>query len=253
MGLIKTGRDYGVLAGMGLAVIAVSALMGVFLYQERRELLKNCVQLALIGSVLVAVLAIGKLFSMISWPGSAYLNPSALLGLLLTLLLDARAASIAAIVLAVLLGLVFEMNWAVTVLALVGGLVAVLSVSKVSQRGDVMRAGFIVGGANVFLMIALGLVSQDTQLILHSYLGLLSGVLASIVTMGALPYLESLFKITSPIRLLELSNPNHPPEAFDGRGTGDVPSQYSRRQSGRSCSRGHRGRRLAGTGWFPLS
>jgi putative nucleotidyltransferase with HDIG domain len=210
VGLIKTGRDYGVLAGMGLAVIAVSALMGVFLYQERRELLKNCVQLALIGSVLVAVLAIGKLFSMISWPGSAYLNPSALLGLLLTLLLDARAASIAAIVLAVLLGLVFEMNWAVTVLALVGGLVAVLSVSKVSQRGDVMRAGFIVGGANVFLMIALGLVSQDTQLILHSYLGLLSGVLASIVTMGALPYLESLFKITSPIRLLELSNPNHP-------------------------------------------
>ena len=101
-------------------------------------------------------------------------QPSALLGLLLTLLLDARAASIAAIVLAVLLGLVFEMNWAVTVLALVGGLVAVLSVSKVSQRGDVMRAGFIVGGANVFLMIALGLVSQDTQLILHSYLGLLS-------------------------------------------------------------------------------
>ena len=75
VGLIKTGRDYGVLAGMGLAVIAVSALMGVFLYQERRELLKNCVQLALIGSVLVAVLAIGKLFSMISWPGSAYLNP----------------------------------------------------------------------------------------------------------------------------------------------------------------------------------
>ncbi|NLL42866.1 MAG: HDIG domain-containing protein [Firmicutes bacterium] len=210
VGLIKTGRDYGVLVGMGLAVVAMSALMGVFLYQERRDLLKNCVQLALIGSVLVAVLAIGKLFSLITWPGAAFLNPSALLGMLLTLLLDARAASIATIVLAILLGLVFEMNWVVSALALVGGLVAVLSVSKVSQRGDVMRAGFIVGGANVFLMIALGLVGQDTQLILNSYLGLLSGVLASIVTMGVLPYLESLFKITSPIRLLELSNPNHP-------------------------------------------
>ena len=210
VGLIKTGRDYGVLVGMGLAVVTMSALMGVFLYQERRDLLKNCVQLALIGSVLVAVLAIGKLFSLITWPGAAFLNPSALLGMLLTLLLDARAASIATIVLAILLGLVFEMNWVVSALALVGGLVAVLSVSKVSQRGDVMRAGFIVGGANVFLMIALGLVGQDTQLILNSYLGLLSGVLASIVTMGVLPYLESLFKITSPIRLLELSNPNHP-------------------------------------------
>ena len=59
-------------------------------------------------------------------------------------------------------------------------------------------------------MISLGLVGQNSDLIIHSYLGLLSGVLASIVAIGALPYLESVFKITSPIRLLELSNPNHP-------------------------------------------
>jgi hypothetical protein len=210
VGLIKTGRDYGVLVGMVLSVIAMLALMGVFLYQERPEVLKNGTQLALVGSVLVAVLAIGKLFSMINWPGAAYLNPSALLGLLLTLLIDARVANVVTIVLAILLGLVFEMNWAITIFALIGGLAAVFSVSKVSQRGDVMRAGFIVGGVNVFIMIFLGLVGQNTELIIHSYLGLLAGVLVSIVTIGVLPYLESLFKITSPIRLLELSNPNHP-------------------------------------------
>jgi len=210
VGLIKTGRDYGVLAGMSLAVVAMLALMGAFLYQERPNVLTNATQLALVGSVLVAVLAIGKLFSLINWHGSPYLNPSALLALLLTLLMDARVASIATIVMAILLGLIFELNWVVTVLTLVGGLVAVLSVSKVSQRGDVMRAGFIVGGVNVFLMISLGLVSQNADLVIHSYLGLSAGVFASIVTIGALPYLESLFKITSPIRLLELSNPNHP-------------------------------------------
>ncbi len=210
VGMIKTGRDYGVLAGMTLAVLAMLAFMGFFVYQERPSVLQNGTQLALVGSVLVAMLAIGKLFSMINWPEIAYLNPSALLGLLLTLLIDARVASVATIVMAVFLGLVWEMNWVVTVLALVGGLVAVLSVSKVSQRGDVMRAGFIVGGVNVFLLIALGLAGQNIELVIHSYVGLLAGVLASVVTIGVLPYLESLFKITSPIRLLELSNPNHP-------------------------------------------
>lgn len=210
VGMIKTGRDYGVLVGMTLAVLAMVALLGVYFYQERPNLLKNGTQLALVGSVLVAVLAIGRMFSLINWTGSPYLNPSALLGLLLTLLIDARVASITTVVLAILLGLVFEMNWVITVLSLVGGLVAVLSVSKVSQRGDLMRAGFIVGGVNVFLMVGLGLAGQNTELIIHSYLGLLAGVFASIVTIGVLPYLESLFKITSPIRLLELSNPNHP-------------------------------------------
>lgn len=210
VGMIKTGRDYGVLVGMTLVVLAMMALMGVYLHQERPNLLRNGTQLALLGSVLVAVLAIGRLFSLINWLGSPYLNPSALLGLLLTLLVDSRVASITTVVLAILLGLVFEMNWVITVLSLVGGLVAVMSVSKVGQRGDVMRAGFIVGAVNVVLMVSVGLASQNTELVIHSYLGLLAGVLASIVTIGVLPYLESLFKITSPIRLLELSNPNHP-------------------------------------------
>ena len=210
VGLIKTGRDYGVLAGLILTVIGIMTFMGFFLHQEHGKVLQNGTQLGLIGSVLVAVVAMGKLFSMLNWSDAAYLNPSALLGLLLTLLIDAQVASIATVVLAVILGLVFEMNWIVTVLALVGGLTAVLSVSKVSQRGDVMRAGFIVGGVNAFFLVALGLASQNLALALRSYLGLLSGVLASVIAIGVLPYLESLFKIPSPIRLLELSNPNHP-------------------------------------------
>ena len=43
----------------------------------------------------------------------------------------------------------------VAALCLIGGEVAILSVSQVSQRGELMRAGFIVGGTNVLVMIAL--------------------------------------------------------------------------------------------------
>ena len=44
----------------------------------------------------------------------------------------------------------------------------------------------------------------------HSYLGVLNGIISSIIAIGFLPYLESVFGITSAIKLLELSNPNHP-------------------------------------------
>ena len=210
VGLLKTGRDYGAAAGRTLLVLAVVALMGVYLRQNRLQVLENPAHMGRVGSVVVTVLLLGRLFSMLAWPEAVYLNPSALVGLLLTLLLDPKVATMATVVTAVLLGVISDFSWAVGILALVGGLTAVLSVSKVSQRGDRMRAGSSVGGVNVLLMVALGLVGKDSGLLIHSYLGLLSGVLASIVAIGVLPYLESAFKITSPIRLLELSNPTHP-------------------------------------------
>jgi putative nucleotidyltransferase with HDIG domain len=43
-----------------------------------------------------------------------------------------------------------------------------------------------------------------------TFFGLLNGLLSGVLAIGILPYLETLFGITSSIRLLELANPNHP-------------------------------------------
>lgn len=210
VGLLKTGRDYGALAGRTLLVLAMTALLVFYLRQNRLQVFDSIALIGLVGCVIVTVLLLGRLFSMLSWPEAVYLNPSALVGLLLTLLIDAKVGTMATVVTSVLLGVVSAFSWPVTIVSLVGGLTAVLSVSKVSQRGDLMRAGFFVGGTDFLLLIAVGLGTKNTGLIIHSYLGLISGLFASIVAIGVLPYLESAFKITSAIRLLELSNPNHP-------------------------------------------
>ena len=210
VGLLKTGRDYGAVLGVILLTAILLVLGGTYLYQNRSDVLQNEPLLALVGSVLITMLLLGELFSVISWSGARFLNPSALTGLLLTLLIDSQVATIATIIMAIFLTVINDLSWIIGLLALIGGLTAIFSVSKVSQRGDLMRAGFIVGGVNLVLMLALGLLSKDTNLIYNSYLGLLSGVLASIMAIGILPYLESIFKVTSSLRLLELSNPNHP-------------------------------------------
>ena len=210
VGLIKTGLDYGLFVGLVLLVASLMSIFGTFLYQNRPDILKNERLLALVGSVLLVMLFLGKLFTMIGWAQAPYLNPSALTGLLLTLLIGFKVASMSTAVLAVFLVVINDFSWSIGIMTLVSGFTAILSVSKVSQRGDLMRAGFIIGGVNFLTMVTLGLVGKENVLVLHSYLGLLSGVLASIVAIGILPYLESVFKITSAIRLLELSNPNHP-------------------------------------------
>src|SRR5690606_19757299 len=90
------------------------------------------------------------------------------------------------------------------------GLAGVLSVRKVSDRSDLTRAGFVVGAVTFITMLALGLFRAERFLVTYSFLGLVNGLISAIGTIGLFPYLESIFGITSSIRLLELSNPNQP-------------------------------------------
>nr|MDA8211210.1 HDIG domain-containing protein [Clostridia bacterium] len=96
---------------------------------------------------------------------------------------------------------------------LVTGLVAIYSVSHLSQRSDLAKAGLInVGASAAVSIIAIGLLTgMDVSLMSWGLLiGLGNGILSAVLTGGVLPYLESAFGITSAVRLLELSNPNNP-------------------------------------------
>lgn len=210
LGLIKTGLDYRTLIGLVLLVAVLLFGLGVYVNQEHHDMFETPGRLGLLGLIILAVALVGRVLALVQWPMTPYLNPTAWAGLLLTLLVDSKVASIATVLLAVVLAVMNGFSLNILFIALVGGFAAILSISRVSQRGDLMRAGFIVGGMNFAGMVALGLVLQDSRLVLHSYLGILNGFFSSIAAIGVLPYLESVFGITSSIRLLELSNPNHP-------------------------------------------
>lgn len=210
LGLIKTGLDYRAVIGLVLLVLVLLLGLGVYIYQEHPEIFETPGRLGLLGLIILAVALIGRVLTLVQWPLTPYLSPMALSGLLLTLLVDSKVASIATVLLAVVLAVMNGFSLNILFITLIGGFAAILSISRVSQRGDLMRAGFIVGGMNFAGMVALGLIQQDPRLVLHSYLGILNGFFSSIAAIGVLPYLESVFGITSAIRLLELSNPNHP-------------------------------------------
>lgn len=210
LGLIKTGIDYLALVGLVLLVGLLLYGVAIIIYQNNPNVLQNNGKMALVGVVLVVVALIGRVLTFIQWPLTSYLNPIAWAGLILTLLVDSRVATTTIVGLAAVLAIMNGFNLSMAFFALAGGLTAIVSISHVSQRGDLMRAGFIVGGINFASMVGLGLVQQESSLVIHSYLGVLNGLLSSIMAIGVLPYLESIFGITSAIRLLELSNPNHP-------------------------------------------
>ncbi|OUM93926.1 MAG: hypothetical protein BAA04_03520 [Firmicutes bacterium ZCTH02-B6] len=210
LGLLDGRYSYGQLAGHAVLLALLFAVVGVYLHQNRRDILTSERQLLLLGLIVLMVAGLAKVGSFINWQGTALLVPVGLAGLLVTLLLDSRLAIVVTVILSAMLASLFGFDGRYFLVGLAGGVAGVYSVSRVSQRSDLTRAGIIVGGACFLTMIALGLMRSETFLIQYSFLGLLNGIVSAVGTIGLLPYLEALFGITSSIRLLELSNPNHP-------------------------------------------
>lgn len=211
LGILRPRTDFRAVIGLILTVGLLMALLGVYLYQHGQEILQNERLLGLLALMIVLIVGLAKLTSLVDFPGLGYLVPVGLATMLIATLVNSHLAIVASIFLSVLTGIMWEdQGFKVAVVALVSGISGVFSVSRISQRSELTRAGLIVGATVLVTMLALGLVSSDILVIRYSFLGLFNGILSAVGAIGLLPYLETVFGITSSIRLLELSNPNHP-------------------------------------------
>jgi putative nucleotidyltransferase with HDIG domain len=118
--------------------------------------------------------------------------------------------------LSVAMGLMTEMNFSFMVVTFAGGIAAARGVYNCKKRNDIYWAGVRTGTVSA-LMIALmfTVTKMDQDNFLKEILsavpaGFLSGILSSMVAMFFVPFLESVFSYTTDVKLLELSNLNHP-------------------------------------------
>lgn len=118
--------------------------------------------------------------------------------------------------LSVVVGLMTEMNFAYMVVTFAGGIAAARGVYGCKKRNDIYWAGVRTGAVNA-LMIALMLtvtrLDQEhftKELMAAVPAGFFSGIFSSMVAMMAIPVIESAFSYTTDVKLLELSNLNHP-------------------------------------------
>ncbi len=96
--------------------------------------------------------------------------------------------------------------------ALAGGVLAVFIVRSAPQRTTLMLAGVAGGLAQAVVVAAVNLMSaadwQSTLIDCGYALG--GGLISAMMCLGTLPMWEQLFKVVTPMKLLELANPNNP-------------------------------------------
>jgi len=149
-----------------------------------------------------------------------YLAPVAFGVMLITILINMKLAILSGAIFSLFVGLVFNMDQMMVFdfrfgfVALIGSTAGAFALGRIRQRSAILKTGFIVALFN-FLSIAVVvmLTSQSytfREVLITLFYGILSGLFSAVLTIGFLPFFESFFGILSPLKLIELSNPNHP-------------------------------------------
>ncbi len=142
-----------------------------------------------------------------------YAIPFAFGTVLVTLLVDTNLGVMSSVIISVLIGL-FYGDIHLAGYTLVGSFVGIYSIRQYKDRAAILKAGLTIGVMNWGALIAIDLLRlgpfQLSEAPGKLGVALVSGILTSTLASMLLPVLESLFKVTTDVRLLELSNMNAP-------------------------------------------
>ncbi|WP_059102659.1 HD family phosphohydrolase [Shouchella shacheensis] len=210
--------------GLGLLVLIIMGMLVYFMRESRTTVTANRSHLLMYAIVFSLMLLILKLFSfmetMFGVTGLGFVVPVAAGAMLLTLLIHTRLAILTSVIFAIV-GSVFYNHDSASTFAftyglyiLASSLTATFFLNTSNKPTRILTAGLLVAGTNVLTVLCLLFVKSTqggwVEVGMQLGAGLLSGIVASVLTIGLLPFFETGFGILSVSRLIELSNPNHP-------------------------------------------
>lgn len=150
----------------------------------------------------------------------AFLFPTALASMLVKLLTNDRLALMISIMIAATAGIMLQDGYAATVqmeialYILFGSITSLYLLGNVTRRSTILRTSLGVCVSNILFIAFYLLMTQTTynlkELSFYAIAAVISGVLSGALTIGLLPFFESTFRLLSDMKLIELSNPNHP-------------------------------------------
>ncbi len=206
----RTG--WGVYLGVFLVVLLEAATFSLLLHRfnrTRTPALDNNLLLALVV-LLVGATLVSRL--LIIPPLSAYIIPVATLGMVVTVVLNARSALLLVALTSLNIGLLTDLDMRYSLVALLVGALSLYLVSRVAQRGAILGAGAAAMGLAALTIFSVEVFTEASlgEALQASAWGLANGFLAGVLTVVLLQFMETVFNLTTPLRLLELANPAHP-------------------------------------------
>jgi len=237
-GIIESQKDYNfLLAYSGIFLFIGITLFCTYLFATRniKKFHPTHRDLLFLGAVALVFCALTRFFIFIS--GSVtdtftvipdvsykYAVPIVAGAMLVRIVLNSEIAVIYSIFVSTFSGIIIGGDIFFAIYTFIGSILGSHLVAKTKQRSTIVNAGLIVGLINALLIFViylsrLNLLSTDIlssigsdfkTVVFNMVMGLAGGVISSVIVLGVTPLVELAFGYITDIKLVELSNLEHP-------------------------------------------
>ncbi len=198
---------------LALVAVIVVGWLGIYVYRFQPSVRRSLRPMALLG-LLIALSALAAsgaaLLADIFNPAMGYLVPAAAFGLMTAILFDARTALLMALAVGAMTAIATG-DPGYTMFALLSTLLPVPFVSSISARRDLRRAAVyivLISGVLAFAMV--WFFHENMSIYQAVGFALANGAASWLVGTSLLTVFEIMFDITTSLRLLDLTDRNHP-------------------------------------------
>lgn len=223
LGLLTNQSSIKPIVGLVLFILFISSIIYMHFATWKENNLIKKKALLIVLSVFLLLVTMMKLIAVIEGDFDvlvAFLFPTALAPMIVKLLTNERLALLTTIITAATAGVMLQEGFAsiiqmeVALYILFGGITSLYLLGSGGRRSTILRTSVGVAVSNMLFIGFYLLMTQSTyslsELLFYAIAAVTSGVLSGALTIGLMPFFETVFGLLSDMRLIELSNPNHP-------------------------------------------
>lgn len=208
-----TGSRWLQMAGNLGHVMILLGLPLIYLYNFRRRIFRDNLQLGIILAIVLLIGFLAWLSIAISTPlPIEYLILVPFLSMLLAILFDSRTAFYLTVVCCLIVAGIRGADYSVALALLSAGVMAAYTVRDIKNRTQLFRSIAYSSLGFAVAVVSLGLERGDTLQGISLQLGFagINAIVSPVLTFASILLLERLFTITTDLKLLEYDDLNHP-------------------------------------------
>jgi hypothetical protein len=211
LGLISKGYKENIVPIIGavLLVICIFGFSCLYIFYYNEKLYKSPSEALLLFVIYTTIILLVRLsYSTIP---HVFL-PVIAFSMLVSMLLDSRLAIVLNIGVTILTVLIANGSLEIALYFIISGTFMAILARHANQRNIIYFIGLIISFASVMVFLSIGLLTErklDSTIIINTSYAFLNGFMTVIVCMGSLPFWETMFGVVTPIKLLDLTNPNN--------------------------------------------
>lgn len=209
------------ISGNILLVTIFFIILIVYLHFHQPEIFSSNKHLFLLSTIIIISLGLSRIISNIPLntekPLWEYFILIPVGAMLIAILMDKELAILCSALLSILSAYIAGRHVPYIIMMLFSSIIAIQAASGIIHRWKFIMTGVIIGAANALAIIMINMANiylpnfVNWNKIFYQILGgFISGILCAVILDILMPILEKIFDITTNIRLLELSDLNHP-------------------------------------------